>query len=367
MKQLHALTSLRAFLALWVVTRHLFHPFWNGVFFDIGTRVSLFSKGYLGVDGFFILSGFILAYNYANGAPLDYRKFLGARFARIYPVHVVCLVAAAAVIFFKQFHLHKEIIGTAANTYTSLLANFVLLNSWSFETMTGWNDVAWSVSAEWFAYVFFPVFVFLAPRRNRFAIGSAMVLPVVALALVEWRSRYGLSMPGGLARLIPEFYTGVLLFRLRQAGMFAKLSRLSGTIAVCIVVLGVSMKIDTVSVIGLGLLIFALSCETDYLARPLRATWLIYLGEISYCMYMVQRFPMEAFSLARKSSNTVAGLPTPIQMVIYATILLLCAAALHHVVENPSRRALKNFFNRFEHRPLRHPELSADAQNSGAA
>ncbi|WP_116138601.1 acyltransferase family protein [Trinickia diaoshuihuensis] len=338
--QIDQLTGLRAFLALWVVTRHLFFPFENGAFIDFGTRFAVFDHGYLGVDGFFILSGFILAYNYANGRPLDYRAFIGARFARIYPVHFVTLLGAIGLVFIRQFVFHKHLIGTAQNTYPALAANVVLLNAWSFKFVTGWNDVAWSVSAEWFAYVFFPLFVALAPARNRLVAGALLLVPAGALALLEWRSDTALSLPGGLARLIPEFYAGVLLCRLRRGSGFAPLPRVLGLAAIGVIALGVFLERDTVTVAGLALLIFALSSHADFLAPILALRPIVYLGEISYCLYMVQRFPMEGLSLARKASGALAGSPL-MQLIVLLAMLLVVSHWTHRLIELPGRKWLR--------------------------
>lgn len=338
MKQIAPLTSLRVFLAIWVVTEHLFRVLENGVFFDIGTRVAFFEKGYLGVDGFFILSGFILAYNYANDA-FNYRKFIAARFARIYPVHVVCLAGAIAMIVFRQHHHHEVIIGTPGNTYADLVANLLLLNSWALFVVTGWNDVAWSVSSEWFAYVFFPLFVVLAPTRNQGVKLASLIIPVIALSIVEWRVPRGLGVPGGLVRLVPEFYAGVVLFQLRKRCV--SLPRFSGIIALCIAAAGIATHIDLILVVGLGAFIFALSFDRDWLTKPLSVPVLVYLGEISYCMYMVQRFPMGVFSLARNALPSVHALSLPVQIGVFTFILLGFTVALHHIVENPCRKILR--------------------------
>ncbi len=348
--QIDQLTGLRAFLALWVVTRHLFYPFENGAFIDFGIRFAAFDHGYLGVDGFFILSGFILAYNYANGKPLDYRAFVGARIARIYPIHFVTLLGAIGLVFLKQFVFHKHVIGTGQNTYPALAANVVLLNAWSFKFVTGWNDVAWSVSAEWFAYVFFPLFVALAPARNRLFAVVLLLVPAGALAVIEWRSSAALSLPGGLARLIPEFYAGVLLFRLRSSSGFASLPRALGLAAIGVIALGIAVQLDTLTVAGLGLLIFALSSNADLVAPLLAFRPIVYLGEISYCLYMVQRFPMEGLSLARKASTALAGSPLMQLIVLLATLLVVSHWA-HRLIELPGRKWLRRVLSARQVRP----------------
>ncbi len=355
-RQIDQLTGLRAFLALWVVAHHLFYPFENIIFIDFGTRFALFDKGYLGVDGFFILSGFILAYNYANGRPINYRAFLSARFARIYPVHFVTLIGAVGMILIKQYVIHKHVIGTAQNTYLGLAENLVLLNAWSFKFVTGWNDVAWSVSAEWFAYVFFPVFVALAPARSRLASGALLVVPAAVLAVLEANSVFG-----GLSRLIPEFYAGVLLFQLRRASGFATLPRLVGLASLGVITLGIVISRDIVTIAGLGMLIFALSSDADFVSPLLAFGPIVYLGEVSYSLYMVQRFPMEVLSLARKTSAALAATPPLLQLLVFLALLLIASDLLHRFVELPGRTHLRRLLSG------RRAQPATTAQTSDAA
>jgi len=206
--------------------------------------------------------------------------------------------------------------------------------------VTGWNDVAWSVSAEWFAYVFFPLFVALAPARNRFFAAVLLLVPAAALAMLEWRSGAALSLPGGLARLIPEFYAGVLLFRLRRGSNFASLPRVLGLAALGVIALGIFVQRDTLTVVGLGLLIFALSSDADLVAPLLALRPIVYLGEISYCLYMVQRFPMEGLSLARKASAALAGSPL-MQLILLLAVLLAVSHWAHRFIELPGRKWLR--------------------------
>ncbi|KMZ12084.1 Acyltransferase [Candidatus Burkholderia humilis] len=202
------------------------------------------------------------------------------------------------------------------------------------------------MSTEWFAYVFFPLFVLLAPARNRLLASISLLLPIAALAVAKWNAADHLSLPGGLMRLVPEFYAGVLLCRLRKMGSFADLPMFTGIVAIALVLAGVFVGVDSLSVVRLGALVFALSSRTDLLARPLSLGWVVYLGEVSYCIYMVQRFPLEALSYARKNFHVISALPTPVQMLVFFSALLLCAMALHHVIENPVRRWLNQSLRR---------------------
>ncbi|MEX3630254.1 MAG: acyltransferase [Burkholderia sp.] len=171
-----ALTGLRVLLAIWVITRHVFHVYDGEAFFPLGHGCVLFDKGYLGGDGFFILSGFILAHNYA-GCDVGYRQCLAARFARVYPVHLVCLLALLAILLLRPMLKHQVLVGVGMHSIPDLLRNLLLLQAWRLRPSASWNDVAWSVSDEWFAYLLFPLFVALARVRNRAQMLILLVLP----------------------------------------------------------------------------------------------------------------------------------------------------------------------------------------------
>lgn len=352
MPHLHALTSLRAFLASWVLLRHLFHRYdGRPAFFDTGSASLLFEKGYLGVDGFFILSGFILAYNYGDGRLRgSVRDFLAARLARIYPVHLACLGAAMALVIVQEFAWGKTLLGQPGHSIPELLRSLALVQAWTLGQLpTSWNDVSWSVSAEWFAYLCFPVFAYLGGRRGRVAPLAWMALSLLALAWLEQANQpRQLSLPGGLGRLIPEFMLGVLLHRLRPALLrtTGHGARAGSLLSLCLCAAGLLLDIDTVVVAGIAALILSLSLSGDLLARPLGVRPLVYLGEVSYCLYMVQRFPQEIWGWARARFGALDALPLSVQLPVYAAFLLAAAMLLHHAVEVPMRPRLRAWLSR---------------------
>src|ERR1700744_4959496 len=83
-----ALTGLRGVAALWVVLFHM----------ELETPIPIIEKGYLGVDIFFILSGFILMHVYADRKEFNYNEFVRARLARIYPLHMLSLVVLGIIV-----------------------------------------------------------------------------------------------------------------------------------------------------------------------------------------------------------------------------------------------------------------------------
>jgi peptidoglycan/LPS O-acetylase OafA/YrhL len=118
------------------------------------------------------------------------------------------------------------------------------------------------------------------------------------------------------------------------------LPRVLGLAAIGVMALGIVVQRDTLTVIGLGLLIFGLSSNKDFVAPLLALRPIVYLGEISYCLYMVQRFPMEGLSMARKASAALAGSPT-MQVFVLLAMLLAAGHLTHRFIELPGRKWLR--------------------------
>lgn len=142
-QKLDALTALRFFAAAMIVIGHA-HPLFGSL--GIADAAPLEQ----GVSFFFVLSGFILAYNYpvlAGRAAV--RRFWLARFARIWPLHAVMLILWIALIF----NFDRQSYFPGAEGLARLAANVLLLQAWV--PLSGWspsfNGVAWSLSAEFFS------------------------------------------------------------------------------------------------------------------------------------------------------------------------------------------------------------------------
>jgi peptidoglycan/LPS O-acetylase OafA/YrhL len=145
-----ALTSVRFFAALYVAIFHWAKMNRHGGW-PTPIRNAAFT-GYIGVPMFFVLSGFILSYNYApdeRRPNIDRRGFWAARFARIYPVYLLGLVIAFPF-FLKDLSkaallnvAHVSLIGGTATTLTQ---------AWSPATACKWNCPGWTLSVEAFFY-----------------------------------------------------------------------------------------------------------------------------------------------------------------------------------------------------------------------
>lgn len=148
---LNNLTGLRFYAAFWVFLYHFFP-----VYTDL-PKVDLLEVGYLGVDVFFVLSGFILTYVYygkffVNKISIkDYYNFIIKRFAKIYPLHFILTLIFIPLLFVGKYVFHQDALKVYPNT---LINNFLLIHAWGTTSHYSWNFPSWSISAEWFAYLF---------------------------------------------------------------------------------------------------------------------------------------------------------------------------------------------------------------------
>src|SRR5712691_3950598 len=163
--ELHALTGLRSVAAASVVALHLWGKAGTGT--PIG---SLVHAGNLGVDLFFVLSGFVLAYRYADAlrrpAPRSVAAFLKRRIARVYPLHLAMIAVLGAGMLAATL-VGASVPAAERNSPGDLVANLLLVQAWGTSQRQTWNQVAWSVSAEWAAYLAFAVLIWAAPRATR--------------------------------------------------------------------------------------------------------------------------------------------------------------------------------------------------------
>ena len=191
------LTSLRFFAALWVV---LFH-YWPKL--DVAFTPALVAKGYLGVELFFVLSGFILCHVYlaaAGEGRLKYGAFLWNRLARVYPLHLATLfgmIALGVVAGLAGVAIDGEIL-----RWDALPANLLMVQAWGLAPAAAFNHPSWSISAEWFAYLTFPAFAFVAWRlRARPWLFAGGTLAAMAILYPTFQALTGQSLTPGDDRL----------------------------------------------------------------------------------------------------------------------------------------------------------------------
>jgi peptidoglycan/LPS O-acetylase OafA/YrhL len=350
------LTALRFFAAFWVV---MFH-YWPKL--DVGFTPAVVDKGYLGVEAFFVLSGFILCHVYLSGfgeGRFRYGDFLWNRLARVYPLHLatllgIGLMAGAATVA-------GMVIDPNILSWKSLPANLLLVHAWGFAPVAGWNHASWSISAEWFAYLTFPAFAFAAWKLSARPVAALLgALAVIAVLYPVFDALAGFSLTQatiqwGALRIVPCFAYGCALHALWRSDRFP--SRLSGYGAAFLgmaTLAAVQFKSpDPVIVMLLGGLIFMLASLAktgfDFAGQQV----FVYLGEISYSTYMICiPWKILGINAAAKLLNIEGDkLPLLVWIVIVAALIPLSAIS-YHIIENPCRERMKTWASSWKQRRL---------------
>jgi peptidoglycan/LPS O-acetylase OafA/YrhL len=168
------------------------------------------------VDFFFVLSGFVIATGYIDrvGTLPQYVTFIRRRFARLYPLHAITLLANVGLAVIMALGLakanHAEFFRLSA-----LPANITLTQAWGFLSAPSFNVVSWSISAEWFLYLVFPALALLARRFNLLGSLALIVMFVITFELLRQagglRSWTKADHDFGMLRAVPSFYAGILI------------------------------------------------------------------------------------------------------------------------------------------------------------
>lgn len=341
------LTALRFFAAFWVV---IFH-FRTHLSFPLDDYTLLFQKGYLGVDLFFVLSGFVLAHVYSQSLSIgtfSYRAFLQKRIARIYPLHLLTFLAAVGI--FVGGTLSGIAINSPYFTLNTIPQNLFLIHAWGTTSGLSWNGPSWSISAEAAAYILFPVFSFLVYRTWSSALGVVVVCAFLFITLdIFVYSFFGvhittLTWNAGVIRIVPEFLLGLALYRLgAKVSLSALTLRWAVPVSLFFVLASTHFGVDDLSiVIQLSILIFLLSQKSKVSSPSLQpfTNWSIYLGEISYSIYMVHSLVAVVYFKAIKITTGQEYIELPYRILSLFLVIGL-SALLYHLVELPGRHLLR--------------------------
>jgi len=353
-QEIRPLTGVRGFAVAIVVLGH-YQGMWITLLPIVRLLNPLASYGRQGVDLFFILSGFILSYVYKGAGRnsfgiSEYGRFVWLRFARIWPNHVATLIVLALLV------LVAKCLGTPLSgeyPFAGLPFRLTLIQAWPFipEGPWGWNYPSWSISAEWFAYLFlFPVVwhaLELKLKRQWWFILCYAFLAAWLFLLSTARIE-GFYM---IAQVSCEFLAGAMLFnvylssavitRLCQRWVFIVLLALLA--GMCFRPLGTTLASHAVFFM-FPLLLLGLTAEASMTAKFFASRPMLWLGRISYALYMSHGIVQKVLKVVmpvERYQNTSLALRLII-VLVNILIMLLAAAVLYYVVEVPARNYLRN-------------------------
>lgn len=190
-RKLPALTSIRFFAAATVLVSHFAQ---RGLLGAPDEVVRFLDGGRTAVSLFFVLSGFILAYNYMGlDGGRDRRNYYAARIARIFPVVALSLLIGSISVVYAYIHrsdgLLLEWFSLDSNEEVflgaSFLAQLTMTTGWlpSASLNQPWNSPAWSITCEMFFYLLFPLIIVWVRKNSWRRIAAALVVIAVAEAV----------------------------------------------------------------------------------------------------------------------------------------------------------------------------------------
>jgi len=364
--RLEGLPSLRGFAAVPVV---LFHQLGLLQIKSADTAPrwyrALIEFGHIGLEFFFILSGFVLAYVYAYAdRPIDRRRFWRARFARLYPAYLCSLVLLAPVYFWTE---SQEPTFTPGSFGLKAGLALLLLHSWVPSAALAWNFVGWSLSVEAFFYVLIPWLLPMLMRisKRQLVVLSALLwsVPVIAGAVyshfdpggVHWHTADELDFPWThILRYNPLVNFPKFMLGMTAAILFVDRPKDDDeqTLATRLIVIGVAlcgvgafirMHVH-LAVVETGLLSPALALITygfalqPRWASPLRGPKMDFFGDLSFTIYLFHPVVLVAMFVAFEALRPLGLLAITI---LYLAAVVLLSLLVHFAVERPAERKLR--------------------------
>ncbi len=327
------MTSLRFFAAGWVFLHHTFSIYGG----PIGRL------GFLGVEFFFVLSGFVLTWSDStrDGAKAFWRN----RAARILPLHYLTMIAVVLIPYHEGIDLAN---GAQQATLTQ---------AWTYDAAHSFNLPSWSLSAEALFYLSFPLLIGAVRRCSgrMLAMAAASLLSIQGLIILVSAGNPTLQLTLyflPLAR-IGEFALGVVLAQALIIGFTPRpiLRRAWTAIATLSAVLAVWLNCtrDTPHIlvdllfmpIVIGVIVWAVTAETttSRVSEWLRHPTLVRLGEWSFAFYVVHQLVIKM--VARLFHEHQAWFIPPKEIPLAAALSLVTAAAACEWFEKPLERRLR--------------------------
>ena len=318
MNRFVALDSWRGICACLVAFMH----------FDVYSHFHLFpfyGNGYLFVDFFFVLSGFVISANYQDRLLRGFGigRFMLLRFGRLYPLHVFTL---ACFILFELIHSAISLahptspsdpLTDEAKSVAAIAANILMVHSFHlFDTLT-WNRPSWSIGTEFYTYCLFALMLAWFRMRVWLIIVVVMVVSPVLIASVSTH-HMDTSYDYGLIRCIYGFSAGILAFKIydvwrrKPRALAGRLATTSTEVSSLIIMLAfVSLAgTRTISVVApyiFLIVVVAFSIEGGLLSQVMRWRPLVALGTLSYSIYMTHLFVQCRLFEAGQLIETLSG------------------------------------------------------------
>lgn len=342
--------ALRGIAALAVVIYHV--ELAPGIRFPGGPALPALLRGYVWVDFFFMLSGFVLAMRYGQslgrGGAREIRAFVGARVARIVPLHIATLALLAVVV--AATTPGPDVIANAPYwrflalpDWSHLALQAALVQIWHAPATLSWNIPSWSISAEMHVYLLFPIVAWALARWPK---PTAVIAFATVVAIYAGISTHlgSLDVFGWVAlpRCLAGFLLGVLCRRIDAGASFSGLvaGALQAVALLWIVAVLSSPHHDVAVVPGLALLVLATAHDKGWLAAALAGRPLQRLGDMSYSLYLLN-FPVLLIAAIARPVVPVDAASRYTWSALLIATLIAASYATYRWIEVPARATIR--------------------------
>ncbi|SDM31735.1 acyltransferase family protein [Kriegella aquimaris] len=380
-KFIPSLTPLRGIAATLVVFFH-YHIF-------IGPLTTpenfMISKLYLMVDLFFVLSGFIMVHVYGEWFKLkiekgSFLKFIKARFARLYPLHIITFFYLCMwIIYMKSQIVFGQTPAIIQNIFdnTAIFGVLTLTQAWGTHMEATWNTASWSISVEFFLYLLFPFIAWVMNRRKHFikiSLGIGALISLFYLSYViepEWikeitqqrhftaeQMRYRPSntidvITGfALLRGLCSFIFGMITYELYKKGTGKQVLKHGHWFLVIWGGLFLfwfnDLLPDPLAIPIFSFLILQVAYAEGYLRKVLNGKIFTYLGNISYSIYMIHIPIILTVFIVSLIKGEMPSSPDKIDFLqnwvgafILYVVVIFTASVTYRFIEKPARNKLR--------------------------
>ena len=358
--KIEELESVRGLAALLVVFFHI--PKWNPLL-----EIGIINNGYLMVELFFVLSGFVIYKAYAKKivSKKDLMRFQFLRFGRLYPVHLLFLIAYIFIEIAK--FLAQEKFGiTSVNSQPFVENNLIALFQQIFlihaigptgHALT-FNGPSWSISVEFFTYLLFGASILFVPKNKDILF---FLLALISLITLATQSTFGFGI---LVRCFAGFFIGCLTASITDKISIILPSYISSLIFLTILVflqIKIPQKYDLmIYFLSSALIASLVLSKKGMLKNFLNLKFLTWLGSISYAVYMSHSaiiwtinniirviFKKPELIIGGQSIPQLSEINTFIAGALIVTLVLLVSMLVFDFIEKPMRKKSRSFaFNK---------------------
>lgn len=349
-----ALDGLRGIAALVVVWYHVFEAFATSPLDQV------VNHGYLAVDFFFLLSGFVLSYSYDEPkSTIGIWGFIKRRLIRLHPMLLVATFIGGIMFYTQSTPTQDLSLVPPGILLLSMLMSFFLIPVSGAYDVRGYSEMfpingpSWSLFFEYIGSVFYVLILRRIPRIGLCILASAFALWTVSMVLTSewgyngsgWSMTYDQGFWGGLSRVLTSMTIGVLLSRCMKS---IKLQGAFCSSAIVLIVLLVmprlggaeAMWINSIYELICVLLIFPILIligASDNVTSTRQKALYRWLGDISYPLYIIH-YPFIYLYIAWVKTHELSFLDSigGALALFFGTIIL--ADILLHIYDKPVRR-----------------------------